>query len=182
MQMGPATPLLRDEFVRLDPVDLENVDQLIQWTLDPIAQGPYKRVPALTESELRRLFLNSPGRQYFLIRRVADAHPLGRFYWRAWRFSGSADRIDWELNIFLADPAERGKGSGTAVQRLAAEYLATRPETMSIFAFTLAANRAEQRALVRAGFQEAGPMPCPNYPVDLPHEPCVLFIWPGLGR
>src|SRR2546426_2932204 len=116
-------PFLANELVTFEPADTENVDLLIQWTLDPVAQGPYKRVPEMTSLELRTLFLSEPDRQYFLIKRTVDGHPLGRFYWRAWRFTDGIEAIDWELNVFLADPLERGKGYGTAAQRLASDYL-----------------------------------------------------------
>lgn len=60
------------------------------------------------------------------------------------------------LNIFLADPGARGNVYGTGVQRLASDYLMTLPQTRSVFAFIVAANLAEQRALMKAGFREAG--------------------------
>ena len=93
-----------------------------------------------------------------------------------------ADAIDWELNIFLADPTDRGKGYGTSAQRLAAEYLAMWPDTCSVFAFTMAENEAERRALLKAGFREEVPMPNPRYPMTLPAVPCVLFVWPKAQR
>ena len=175
--MRHAIPALENPLVRLEPASAANVEILVRWTLDPVAQGPYKRVPALDPDELRRLFLASRDRQYFLIRRATDARPLGRFYWRAWTFTEDAGVIDWELNVFLADPNERGRGYGTAVQQLAAAHLTTRLETRSVFAFTLEANLAERRALIKAGFREAGPLPDPRYPVELPSETCVLFVW-----
>ncbi len=174
-----SRPDLENAVVRLEPADSGNVDLLIAWTLDPIAQGPYKRVPALSAEELRDVFLYIPDRQYFMIRRVSDRKPIGRFYWRSWQFERPDDTIDWELNIFLADPADRSHGFGTAVQRMAAEYLATRRESKTVFAFTLAANEPERRALLKAGFQERGGLPQPRYPVTLPEEPCVLFVWPN---
>src|SRR5262245_12493456 len=172
-------PVLADDLVTLEPADPRNVSLLIRWSLDPIAQGPLKRVPNLSTDELRSLFLPDPDRSYFVIRRSSDATPLGRFYWRAWRFGGPSDPlVDWELNIFLADPRERGKGYGTAAQRLAASHLEVRPETRSVFAFTLADNGAERRALLKAGFLDRGLLPNEGYPVVLPTEPCHLFVWP----
>lgn len=135
----------------------------------------------MTADELRTLFLDSPDRQYFLIRRSADEHPLGRFYWHAWRFSASQEEIDWELNIFLADPLDRGKGYGATVQRLASDYLLTLPETRSVFAYTFLANVAEQRALIKAGFREEGLLPHVHYRVhraELSEKPCLLFVKP----
>jgi len=175
-----AGPRLEHSLVALEPADSSNVDLLIAWTLDPVAQGPFKRVPQLSTEELRRTFLLDRDRQYFMIRRVADGRPLGRFYWRAWRFDGPSSAIDWELNILLADPADRGQGFGTIVQRMAAESLAARQDSRSVFAFTLMANVAEQRALLKAGFDERGRLPQSRYPVTLPDDPCVLFVWPTM--
>jgi len=173
-------PVLADDLVTLEPADPTNVTLLIRWSLDPIAQGPFKRVPNLSTDELRSLFLADPDPSYFVpLQRSSDATPLGRFYWRAWWFRRPTDElVDWELNIFLADPRERGNGYGTAAQRLAATYLEARPETRSVFAFTLANNNAERRALLKAGFLDRGLMPHEGYPVVLPTEPCQLFVWP----
>lgn len=166
---------LKNEVVTLEPADEQNVELLIHWTLDPVAQGPYKRVPAMSDEELRVLFLQSPDRQYFLITRTADGKPLGRFYYRAWRFGGETDGIDWELNIFLADPCDHGKGYGTAVQKLAGDTLLKQPDTRSVFAYTAVANMAERRALQKAGFAEIGLLPHTYYRVELPPHPCVLY-------
>ena len=178
LQRLPDRTPLADHLVTFEPAGPRNVSLLIRWSLDPIAQGPFKRVPDLSTDALRSLFLADPDRSYYVLRRSSDATPLGRFYWRAWRFRGPSDPlVDWELNIFLADPRERGKGYGTAAQRLAASYLEARPETRSVFAFTLADNSAERRALRKAGFLDRGLMPNVGYPVVLPTEPCQLFVW-----
>jgi RimJ/RimL family protein N-acetyltransferase len=101
---------------------------------------------------------------------------LGRFYYRAWRFHPDSEKIDWELNIFIADPAERGKGYGTATQALASKFLLQLQETHSVFAYTFVTNEGEQRALQKAGFEEAGRMPSAYYRVKLPPEACVLYV------
>jgi RimJ/RimL family protein N-acetyltransferase len=168
--------MLKNDIVTLEPADPETVDLLVRWTLDPVAQGPYKRVPPWTADEVRDLILHSPDRQYFLIRRTADGEPLGRFYYRAWRFGPVHDKVDWELNILIADPAERGKGYGTAAQKLALDHLLQQPETRSVFAYTFATNMAERRSLERCGFQEQGSLPHPCYRVKLPPEDAVLYV------
>jgi RimJ/RimL family protein N-acetyltransferase len=169
--------MLKNELVTLEPVDQRNVDLLIQWTLDPVAQGPYKRVPSMTAAQLQDLFLSSPERQYFLIRRSTDGEPLGRFYYRGWRFLSGQTMVDWELNILIADPGERGKGYGTAAQRLALGHLLRQPETRSVFAYTYATNVAERRCLEKIGLEESGLLPHPYYRVPLPAEPAVLYVW-----
>lgn len=170
-----VAPVLTNQFVTLKPADEQNGALLIRWTLKPVAQGPYKRVPAKTNEELRDLFLQSSDRQYFLIRRTSDGKPLGRFYYRAWRFGGETDGIDWELNLLLAAPSERGKGYGTAAQQLAADILLKYPGTRSIFAYTAVTNTAERQAQEKAGFAEIGLLPHAYYRVELPPHPSVLY-------
>ncbi len=174
--VNTAVPALRHPLVTLEPASDQNVDLLVGWTLDPVAQGPYKRVPAMTTAELRVLFLQSPDRQYFLIRRTSDGHPLGRFYCRAWRFGSEAEGIDWELNLLIADPQERGKGYGTAAQQIVVQSLLERRETRSVFAYTYCTNTAERRALMKAGFVELGLLPHPHYRIEPLPEPCVLCV------
>ncbi len=171
----PVKPL-SDETVILEPADHQTLKFLVAWTLDPVAQGPYKRVPEMTARELCHMFLSAPDRQYLLIRRVADHKPLGRFYYRAWKFTPESENVDFELNILIADPSERGKGYGTATQKLALEYLLEQPETRSVFAYTFVTNKAERRALEKAGFKEAGLLPHPYYRVNLPPEESILYV------
>ena len=172
---------MRNTIVTLEPASEENMDLLVRWTLDPVAQGPYKRVPPMSAAELRRLFLNSPDRRYFLIRRSEDGKPLGRFYYWAWRFHADPQRVDWELNILIADPSDRRQGYGTEAQKLAAEFLLGLPETHTVFAYTMAENLGERGALLKAGFQEVGPEceaepPSDYYKANLPSEECVLYV------
>ena len=168
--------MLRKETVTLEPADHQNVDLLVGWTLDPVAQGPYRRVPPTTAAELRDLFSHSSDRRYFPIRRTADREPLGRFYYRARRFGSGHEMVDWELNIFIAGPNERGKGYGTAAQKLALDHLLQQPETRSVFAYTYATNQAERRSLKKAGLEERGRLPHPHYRVRLPPEESVLYV------
>ena len=77
--------VLAGDVVKLEAADEANVDLLVEWTLDPVAQGPFKRVPGSDAAALRALFLHSADRRYYLIRDARDGRPLGRFYCRAWR-------------------------------------------------------------------------------------------------
>ena len=71
--MRVAVPVLHQPqpLVTLEPADEQNVDLLIQWTLDPAAQGPYKAgagdeyrgSPRLVSSQCRPAILSdSPHR------------------------------------------------------------------------------------------------------------------------
>ncbi len=168
-------PNIQNEAVLLEPATEANVDLLVRWTLDPVAQGPYKRVPEMSAAQLRELFLRDRSREYFLIRLLSDGSPVGRLYWRAWRFTSNTDMIDWELNILLAEPGVRGRGLGSASQALAVQRLLGRPSTRSVFAYTAVENHAERRALQKAGLHELGPLPHPRYPVPTPDGDWVVY-------
>jgi RimJ/RimL family protein N-acetyltransferase len=169
---------LRNDRVILEPASEANVDLLVRWTLDPVAQGPYKRVPEMSAAQLRELFLHEQSREYYVIRLIRDGTPVGRLYWRAWRFTPDPDGIDWELNILIAEPGIRGRGLGSTSQELAVRHLLGRRSTRSVFAYTATENHAERRALHKAGLHELGPLPHPRYPVPLPEgEWRVYSTW-----
>jgi len=173
-----AAQELQNNRVILEPASEANVDLLVRWTLDPVAQGPYKRVPVMSAAQLRELFLHEQSREYYVIRLIRDGTPVGRLYWRAWRFAPDPDLIDWELNILLAEPDIRGRGLGSSSQELAVRYLLGRRSTRSVFAYTAAENHAERRALQKAGLHELGPLPHPRYPVPCPEgEWRVYSTW-----
>ena len=160
-----------NEFIKNNEIILEyasneNVDLLIKWTLDPVAQGPYKVVPNMTEEQLKYLFLNNNERKYYLIK---DKHnnPIGRFYFRSWHFDKNPEKIDWELNILIADPTNRGKGYGTLVQLSVTEFLLKQKVTKSVFAYTMNSNIAEQKSLEKCGYKCLGKLPNIYYKVDL---------------
>jgi RimJ/RimL family protein N-acetyltransferase len=166
---------LRGESVLLEPASNANVDLLVRWTLDPVAQGRFKQVPDATPGQLRSLFLEDADRQYFLIRALPERIPVGRFYWRAWRFYSGRPQVDWELNIFIADPKRRGQGLGSTAQSLAVPHLLEHPSTRSVFAYTEIENGGERRALQSAGLRELGLLPHPDYPLPPPAGRWVLY-------
>ena len=61
----------------------------------------------------------------------------------------------WNIGVWVA-PEHRGKGHGTAAQRLVAAYLFEHTYLERIEAGTEADNVAEQRALEKAGFTREG--------------------------
>ncbi|WP_026478210.1 GNAT family N-acetyltransferase [Alkaliphilus transvaalensis] len=169
---------LKNNEIILERANSDNVDLLIQWTLDPVAQGPYKIVPNVSKDQLKTLFLNNKERHYFLIKDKFN-RPIGRFYYREWKFDRDIGKIDWELNIFIANPDERGKGYGTAAQSLVIDYLKRLKETKSIFAYTMTSNIAEQKSLEKCEFKFMGNLPNKYYKIDLdglnPND-FVLFV------
>ncbi len=80
---------------------------------------------------------------------------LGELSWRRRRSSPTPASFYWELGIFILS-AERGRGIGTAAQRLLADYLFATTLANRVQATTDAANVAEQRSLAKAGFTREG--------------------------
>jgi len=78
-----------NEVVLLEPASEANVDLLVRWTLDPVAQGPYKRVPESSAHRLREMFLREPSREYFLVRMLPDSIPVGHLPSQRARQSGA---------------------------------------------------------------------------------------------
>ena len=171
--------ILKNNLVTLDPASEDNVALLIKWTLDPIAQGEYKIVPKMTNKELEELFLRSQDRHYFLIRSEKNK-PIGRLYYREWKFNDHHEKTDWELNIIIGEPTERGKGYGTESQCLITNYLMGLNETNSIFAYTMSGNISEQKTLEKLGFKRKGYLPSDYYKVNLGRlksEEFVLYVY-----
>jgi RimJ/RimL family protein N-acetyltransferase len=77
----------------------------------------------------------------------------------SWRIikTGGPEAGCLEIGALLF-PEHRGKGLGSAAQRLLAEYLFARTLANRLLAITNVENLAEQRALERAGFRREGIM------------------------
>jgi len=92
-----------------------------------------------------------PGR--FLVE--CDGEVVGDVSWRPVWFGPTHGSRSWEIGIALA-PSARGRGIGTAAQRLLVEHLFDTTDVYRIQASTDIENLAEQRALERAGFVREG--------------------------
>ncbi len=80
---------------------------------------------------------------------------LGDVSWRRIPTGPTSASFCQELGVYLL-LAERGKGYGSAAQRLLAEYLFATTLTHRVQATTDVTNVAEQRALEKAGFTREG--------------------------
>jgi RimJ/RimL family protein N-acetyltransferase len=84
-----------------------------------------------------------------------DGHVVGEVSWIK-VFNGPPPNGDcWNIGIWIA-PAHRGKGHGSAAQRLGAAYLFEHTMMERVEAGTELNNVAEQRALEKAGFTREG--------------------------
>lgn len=80
---------------------------------------------------------------------------LGGVSWHAVDYGGTVSCSAWNIGIGLL-PAARGRGIGTAAQRLLVEHLLATTELDRVEASTDIDNVAEQRALEKAGFRREG--------------------------
>jgi RimJ/RimL family protein N-acetyltransferase len=112
--------------------------------------GPATAEPAFVDGRLR----NEAGGRFFVVRRADDAR-VGSIQYRAVSYGpGTASRA-WMLGIDLI-PEARGQGLGTDAQRILAAWLFETTDANRVEASTDVANRAEARALEKAGFTREG--------------------------
>jgi RimJ/RimL family protein N-acetyltransferase len=87
---------------------------------------------------------------------VDDAgEPVGELSWIKLFNGPPTHGACWNLGIWI-HPSQRGRGHGSAAQRLGATYLFEHTLLERVEASTEAGNVAEQRALERAGFTREG--------------------------
>jgi RimJ/RimL family protein N-acetyltransferase len=80
---------------------------------------------------------------------------LGDISWRHIQTAPSAASSCWDIGVLVLS-GERGRGVGSAAQRLVAAYLFDTTLAQRVQASTDIANIAEQRALEKAGFVREG--------------------------
>jgi RimJ/RimL family protein N-acetyltransferase len=88
---------------------------------------------------------------------LPDRTLAGVVSWRAVHPGGGVDGGCYELGILLF-PEHRGRGLGSAAQRLLVEYLFATTLANRLQVITETRNVAEQRALERVGFRREGVM------------------------
>ena len=81
----------------------------------------------------------------------AAGDAVGSVGWVAKHWSTPPWSLSWEIGITLL-PEARGRGWGSAAQRLLCDHLFSTTTVRRLQAVTNAANLAEQRALLSAGF------------------------------
>jgi len=86
---------------------------------------------------------------------LAGGEPVGGISYRPATYGGTLGCLAWNFGIGLL-PEARGRGIGSAAQRLLAEHLFDTTELDRVEATTDVDNAAEQRALEKAGFTREG--------------------------
>lgn len=141
------------EGLRLRPVVESDLDRLDEMFTDPEAIGVFNWGGFSSGVTWRRQWSENQliGDDRTILMIDLDGADLGFVSWRKTSTGSSPDAYVLELGISLW-PEWRGKGHGTAAQRLLARYLFAHRPVNRIQAWTESANVAEQRALEKAGF------------------------------
>jgi [ribosomal protein S5]-alanine N-acetyltransferase len=148
-----------DAPVRLRPIEAADLDPLGRFDTDPSTRGPYQPSGFRSPHAWRRRWeedgwLGSNSSELAVV--LPDGTLAGIVSWRTYK-TGGPDAGCLEIGALLF-PEHRGKGLGTAAQRLLAEYLFATTLANRLQAVTDVENLAEQKALERAGFRREGIM------------------------
>jgi [ribosomal protein S5]-alanine N-acetyltransferase len=143
--------------VHLRPFREADLDLVARFATDPAFSAPYEWSGYKSPDDLRRRFeedgfLGKDPHQ--LVVAAPDETALGWVMWRDPNLLGWQGLV-WEIGALLA-PEHRGRGAGTAAQRLLAELLFDTTTVHRLCANTEADNVAEQRSLEKAGFLREG--------------------------
>jgi [ribosomal protein S5]-alanine N-acetyltransferase len=153
--MGPMS----EEPIRLRPIEEADLDPLRRFDTDPSSTGPYLSSSFRSPGARRRRWeedgwLGDDSGQLAVA--LPDDTLAGIVGWRAIK-TGGPDCGCLEIGALLF-PEHRGRGLGTAAQRLLTEYLFATTLANRLQAITNVENLAEQRALERIGFRREGIM------------------------
>ena len=102
-----------------------------------------------------------------------DGTPIGSVSWHGVAYGPNRRSRAWNIGITIV-PGHRGRGHGTAAQRMLADHLFATTDVNRVEASTDTRNVAEQRSLERAGFRREGVLRGAQYRVDRWHD-LVLF-------
>lgn len=140
-------------FRPLTPDDAAALEVARTQEADPFNWGGYEDGGGLADLITKRQTLREDGG----ILAVIDPQGtlLGEVSWRRIRTGPSLHSWCWNIGIMLL-PDQRGKGYGAIAQRRLAAYLFEQTPTQRVEADTDIDNRAEQRALEKAGFTRDG--------------------------
>ena len=146
---------MTDPAVQLRPFREPDLDLLTRFATDPSFSVPFQWAGFRSPEGYRRRweedgFLTKD--QRYLVVAQPDGRALG---WVVWREANPGGVGVWEIGIHLA-PEHRGRGAGTAAQRLLVELLFDTTTAHRLCAFTAADNLPEQRSLEKCGFHREG--------------------------
>jgi ribosomal-protein-alanine N-acetyltransferase len=140
--------------VKLWPVQEVDLDELLRFRWDPAVTGEHQwfGFRMANAAALRRRWREDGliGETSSFLTVLADEAVAGLVTWRSFDSTANA-----EIGIALF-PEHRGRGTGTAAQRLLVDLLFSTTPAHRLQAGTEVGNLAEQRALERVGFRREG--------------------------
>ena len=146
-----------DPAVRLRPFREPDLSLLTRFATDPAVSEPFEWFGFRSPEVFRRRweedgFLDKDPR-YLTVALLSDDTGIGWVMWRNGVLGAQAGV--WEVGILLL-PEHRGRGAGTAAQRLLVKHLFATTTAHRIWAGTQSDNLAEQKALEKCGFKREG--------------------------
>ena len=149
---------MSDPVVLLRPFREADLELLYRFATDADFSAPFEWAGFKSPEGFRRRwaedgFLDKDPHQ--LVISQPDETALGWVMWQEATPSGGGGPGVWVIGALLA-PEHRGRGVGTAAQRLLVEHLFTTTTAHRLCAFTEADNVAEQRSLEKCGFCREG--------------------------
>jgi ribosomal-protein-alanine N-acetyltransferase len=148
--------MARDPEVQLRPVEERDLDALARIDVDRSVSEPFEW-HGFRDPRVRRRRWEQDGYlgddDSLLVVALPDGTFAGIVVWRWLATSGPRGCLQIGILLF---PEHRGKGLGTAAQRVLAEYLFATTPANRLEATTEVDNVAEQRALEHAGFVREG--------------------------
>ena len=143
--------------VRLREATAADADLLERWqTVDYVGEFNRFGLPQRPVREaLRGPGLIASDRGTLIVELKSETRPIGSVSWHGVRYGPNPESLAWNIGINLV-PDARGRGFGGEAQRLLAEWLFATTTVNRIEAMTDVDNRAEQRALEKAGFEREG--------------------------
>jgi [ribosomal protein S5]-alanine N-acetyltransferase len=145
-----------DDKVRLRPVEERDLDALGLIDTDPSVSEPFEW-RGFRDRRARRRRWEEDGylgsEDSLLVVALPDGTLAGIVVWKSIAVSGPPGCLQIGILLF---PEHRGKGLGTAAQRLLADHLFSTTLANRLEATTEIDNVAEQRALEHAGFVREG--------------------------
>lgn len=144
--------------VRLRDVVLADADLLDSWD-SPAISGEFNDFGVPRGRAPREALAKGPMRNdhngQLIVELVEGGTPIGTVSWHQVMYGPNPESACWNVGISLI-PEARGKGYGSAAQRLLADYLFETTGVNRVEASTDTENIAEQRSLEKAGYRREG--------------------------
>jgi RimJ/RimL family protein N-acetyltransferase len=170
-----------DGQVSLRPVTEDDLSWLASLRDGPAATGPHEWHGWSDPQSERRQWAESGllGDNGGTLIVLHGTDRVGSVSWRKVRTGPTA--FNWAIGIGLA-PGFRGRGYGSAAQRLVVRYLFAHTQANRIEAVTEITNVAEQRSLEKAGFTREGVLRGTTFRQGRWHDQVIYSVLRGEAK